>query len=137
MARKAKRPTDLELEILKALWEHGEGTVRAVWETLRTQREIVYTTELKTLQIMEGKGLVVRDTSQRAHVYRAREGRRATLGRLVDNLLVQAFDGSMAKLLVHAFERKGLTREEFEELRTLLELHGRGERDEGADGAGQ
>ena len=94
-------------------------------------------TALKMLQIMEQKGLVTRDKSQRAHVYQAKEGRRATLGRLVDNLLTQAFDGSMAQLLVYALPQKGLTREEFEEIRRLLEMYERSEEDARADGAGQ
>ena len=82
MRRKAKRPTDLELRVLKALWERGPSTVRQVWEALAGERPIGYTTALKMLQIMEEKGLVTRDKSQRAHVYQAKEGRRATLGRL-------------------------------------------------------
>jgi predicted transcriptional regulator len=137
MADKGKRPTDLELAILKALWEHGAGTVREVWEIVRRKRPIGYTTVLKMLQIMEEKGLVTRDKSQRAHIYRPREARRATLGRLVDNLLTQAFDGSMAQLLVSAFERQRMTRQELEELRALLEEYERSEQDERSDDAGR
>ena len=68
-----KRPTDAELGILQVLWERGPSTVRDVHETLsRGVEGTGYTTVLKLMQIMTEKGLVERDESQRAHVYRAR-----------------------------------------------------------------
>ena len=64
-------PTEAELEILQVLWEHGACTVRDVHEVLHRRDGTGYTTALKQLQIMFDKGLVERDESQRAHVYRA------------------------------------------------------------------
>ena len=70
MAKQAtQRPTDAELAILRVLWERGPSTVRQVHEILSEIRPTVYTTILKLMQIMDDKGLVRRDKSQRAHVY--------------------------------------------------------------------
>src|ERR1039458_858639 len=66
------RPTDAELEILRVLWDLGPSTVRDVHTTLERRREIGYTTVLKLMQIMAAKGLVERDETARAHVYKAR-----------------------------------------------------------------
>ncbi|MFN2632510.1 MAG: BlaI/MecI/CopY family transcriptional regulator, partial [Thermoanaerobaculia bacterium] len=44
------RPTDAELEILRALWDRGEATVREVQETVERRRSAGYTTVLKLLQ---------------------------------------------------------------------------------------
>ncbi|MGH9363526.1 MAG: BlaI/MecI/CopY family transcriptional regulator, partial [Thermoanaerobaculia bacterium] len=75
MARKgpkAPRPTNAELAILRVLWRRGPSTVREVHEELSRVREVAYTTILRFLQIMTGKGLVTRDERERTHVYRAR-----------------------------------------------------------------
>jgi len=117
----ARRPTDLELEILKALWRRGPSTVREVMQTLAQQRPVGYTTVLKMLQIMTEKGLVVRDERQRAHVYRPRESRGKVARRLAGDLLERAFDGSTRQLLLHALEYKKATPAELAEMRRLLD----------------
>ncbi|MHC4980481.1 MAG: BlaI/MecI/CopY family transcriptional regulator, partial [Planctomycetota bacterium] len=58
MSRRAhKRPTDAELEILRAIWGLGPCTVREVFAELNAKRETGYTTVLKLMQIMTDKGL--------------------------------------------------------------------------------
>jgi BlaI family transcriptional regulator, penicillinase repressor len=126
MPRPRGRPTDLELEILKALWEHGPATVRTVLETIAPHRRVGYTTVLKMLQIMEEKELVRCDRSERAHLYQARESRGATLRTLAGDLLERAFDGSMQQLVLHALDRRHTSAAEVAELRSLLdEIEGR------------
>ena len=64
-------PTKAELDILQVLWDRGASTVRDVHEALYGSDGAGYTTALKLMQIMHAKGLVERDDSQRAHIYRA------------------------------------------------------------------
>jgi predicted transcriptional regulator len=54
-------PTPAELEILDILWDLKKGTVRDVYEVISSRKTTAYTTVLKTMQIMQAKGLVVRD----------------------------------------------------------------------------
>jgi predicted transcriptional regulator len=126
---RAVRPTDLELKILKVLWERGPSTVREVQEQLGPRRRAGYTTVLKMLQIMAEKGLVLRDESGRAHIYRSRESRRAVLGRLAKDLLERAFDGSAQQLMLHALDRRTADPEEVAELRRLLDELARAKND--------
>jgi BlaI family transcriptional regulator, penicillinase repressor len=122
MARpKSERPTDLELEILKALWERGPSTVREIREALTATRPMLYTTVLKMLQIMTEKGLVVRDERERAHVYHPKESRKAVAGKLTRDLLSRVFDGSTSQLVLHALEHKRAKPEELAEIRRLIE----------------
>jgi len=65
------KPTDAELEILTVLWSRGPCTVRDVHQVIAGRKPTQYTTVLKLLQIMAGKGLVRRDETDRAHVYAA------------------------------------------------------------------
>jgi len=115
------RPTDAELEILTVLWSRGPSTVRAVHDVIGERRTAQYTTILKLLQIMDEKGLVKRDESQRAHVYRAAQSREATQTQLAGDLLRRAFDGSAKSLLVGALSARKPSKGEIAELKQLLQ----------------
>ena len=115
------RPTDAELEILRVLWEHGPATVRQVYEAISRTRETGYTTVLKLLQIMTDKKLVLRDESERSHVYRARYEQEQTQRQLVDDLLTRAFGGSTEKLVLQALSTRRASKAELAEIRRLLD----------------
>ena len=72
MTAKASRPTNLELTILRVLWDHGPLSVRDAQKILDAVKPTGYTTVLKMLQIMTDKGLVDRDESVRPQLYRPR-----------------------------------------------------------------
>lgn len=117
----SSRPTDAELEILNVLWDLGPSTVRDVQERLDEARPTGYTTVLKLLQIMHGKGLVERDESRRAHVYRAADSREVTQRHLVRDLLQRGFGGSAETLVLRALEARGSSPAELERIRDLLD----------------
>ena len=116
-----RKPTDAELGILRVLWTRGPSTVREVAEALG--RDESYTTVLKLLQIMADKGLVNRDESARSHVYAAAHSEDKTQKQLVADLLARAFDGSAAKLVLHALDTGKASREELAEIRRLIDRH--------------
>lgn len=118
---KLPRPTDSELSILRVLWERGPSTVRDVYDVLNQRGDFGgYTNALKLMQIMTEKGLVVRDESNRAHVYRARATEQKTQRQLVADLVDRAFGGSPAKLAMQALSSQRTSPEELAELRKLL-----------------
>jgi BlaI family penicillinase repressor len=115
------RPTDAELAILRVLWKLGPSTVRQVQEALAEERETGYTTALKLLQIMTGKGLVKRDDAERTHVYEARLPQEQTQQQLVSHLLDRAFGGSAKQLVMQALAAKKASAKEMTQIRQLLE----------------
>ena len=117
----AKSPTDAELTILNVLWRIGPATVRQVHENLPDAVRRGYTTTLKLMQIMAGKGVAERDESSRSHVYSAAAGEREMKDRLVGDLVDRAFEGSAAKLAMRALAHKPTSREELDEVRKLLD----------------
>lgn len=114
------RPTDGELELLQILWERGQATVREIFEAVNAVRPVVYTGVLKQLQIMTEKGLVERDASERAHVYRAAVARDETQRRFVRELSERFFAGSASQLALRALEMEAASEEELDEIRRLL-----------------
>src|SRR5215213_3471248 len=118
--KKSNQPTTAELEILDLLWERGQATVREIHEIIGERKPTLYTTVLKTMQIMHEKGLVERDDSSKAHVYRARQSQDETQKNLVSDLLEKAFRGSALRLVQHVLETKPASREELTEIRKLI-----------------
>jgi predicted transcriptional regulator len=118
---KSPNPSPLELEILQVLWSQGPSTVRAVTDELGKTRGASYHTCLKMLQIMAQKGLVLRDESERAHVYEAAVSAKATEKRMLGDVLERCFEGSTQRLLVRALEHKEFSDEELEEIRRIVD----------------
>jgi predicted transcriptional regulator len=121
-------PTKAELDILHVLWERGASTVRDVHAALYGDDGAGYTTALKLMQIMHGKGLVERDDSQRAHIYRAAISKQRTQKRYIADIVDRLFNGSPSQLVLHALgSQPGASREELKEIRALLKKIDTGE----------
>ena len=115
------QPTPAELEILDILWELKKSTVREVFEEIGKRKPTTYTTVLKTMQIMQEKGLVVRDETEKAHVYRPKHSQRQTQTTLVGSLLEKAFRGSALSLVQHVLETKPATGDELAAIRRMID----------------
>ena len=113
-------PTDAELAILRVLWQHGPSTVREVHDILSPGRSVVYTTTLKTLQVMTERGLTLREDHRGQHLYRPRDAREVTQRHLVRDLLDRAFGGSSLTLIVAALTSRRASPDELQEIRRLL-----------------
>ena len=120
MRHPLNRPTDVELSILRALWDLGPATVRQVHEVLTAERDLAYTAVLKMMQTMVDKGLLQRDETGRSHIYRPSQAREHTLKHLVDDLLERAFGGSALDLLAMALASRKLDAREREEITQML-----------------
>ena len=115
------KPTNAELAILNVLWDRGASTVREVFDVLSQDQEMGYTTVLKFMQIMHGKGLVKRDSSSKAHIYEAVITEGEAEQEIVKDLLDGPFKGSAKRLVLSALSMKTSTPEELAEIRKLLD----------------
>ena len=123
MTRKPPRPpkpTSGELDLLRVIWRLGPATVKdvhAAW--MRERPELTYATVLRLMQVMHGKGLLLRDESQRSHVYAAAHAQNALQTNLLRELIQKAFAGS-GKDLVLAALSEHVSDKEREEIRSFL-----------------
>jgi len=122
------KPTPAELEILSVLWRFGEGTVRQVQSELEKAHPTGYTTVLKLMQIMAEKGLVVRDESERAHVYRPAVPKEATQRQLVGEMIERVFQGSAAQMVLQALSHKHASKKDVADIRRMLDDYEGGKR---------
>ena len=114
------KPTEVELELLRALWEKGSASVRELHEVVSRQRPLGYTSVLKTLQIMTEKGLVERTEAGKAHIYHAAASQEETQNQLLRDLSERLFSGSAAQLAMHALSMQPASEEELEQIRKII-----------------
>ena len=113
------KPTEAELSLLNILWQMGPATVRQIHEAVSTTHKTGYTTVLKILQIMHEKSLVIRDETNRAHVYTAANSETFTQSSLIKDLISKAFGGSTSKLVMRAIDESTCA-EDINDIRQLL-----------------
>lgn len=115
-------PSDAELLLLQALWEHPDATVQTVHEWVEAAgKQVGYTTTLKQLQRLLGKGLVSRRKEGKLHLYRAVPDREATEAALIERMTKTAFSGSAVRLALKALGTADPTRDEMAELERWIE----------------
>ena len=123
MANEFVKPTEAELEILHILWANGAQSVRFVNDKLNEQRDpsVGYTTTLKTMQVMNEKGLVARDDSARSHIYAPALPQVETQRNLVNHFVESAFKGSAMQLVMQALGNHDASDNELAEIKALIE----------------
>ncbi|RZS94701.1 BlaI/MecI/CopY family transcriptional regulator [Cecembia calidifontis] len=115
------KPTESELEILSLLWQMKKATVREIHEKLAESKDTGYTTTLKIMQIMHGKGMLGRDEQNRTHVYYTLIEEKATQQNLVSNFMATAFGGSAKNLVLQALGQSNPSKDELDEIRAFLD----------------
>jgi BlaI family transcriptional regulator, penicillinase repressor len=121
MPRKpSSQPTEVEMDILRALWERGPSTVREIHAALEHRRPVGLTTTLKMVQVMFEKGLLVRDESQRPQVYRPAQAQEKTQLQMLDDMIQRVFGGSAAKLVLRAASAKRISSKELDQIKRMI-----------------
>ena len=114
------KPTESELEILQVLWENGPSSVRFVNDILNKIRKVGYTTTLKLMQIMVEKGLALRNTDDRTHIYQVAINQSDTQSFLLKEFMQNTFKGSAKQLVMQALGNHNATPAELGEIKALI-----------------
>ncbi len=117
-----ERLGDLQLQILRALWQLGEATVAQVQTHLEAEqsRKLAYTTVATMLRKMEARGLVRHRSQGRRFVYRATVSDEQVSQRLTTYLLDRLFEGSLTQMVNHLLEHRQVDPQELERLEQLI-----------------
>lgn len=109
---------DAELQVLKALWQHGPATVRELLDRLDT--DAAYTTVQTLVSRLVDKGHVRVDRRGTAHVFSARTAREDLAERRVDEVADSLLDGATAPLVLRLVEKGRFTAADLASFRKLL-----------------
>src|SRR5438874_10798644 len=111
--------TNLELQVLEALWTRGKASIREIQEAFPEPRP-AYTTIQTTVYRLEGKDAVrrVRKISN-AHIFEPVVARELTRSRMLDEIL--SFFGGRAQPMMAQFAEAGkLTLDDVHELERII-----------------
>jgi BlaI family transcriptional regulator, penicillinase repressor len=109
-------PSERELEILKVLWELGEGSVREVHERLHPGGDAHFNTVQTLLRIMEDKGFVGHRAEGRTFIYFPKHSREKVTRRFLDKV----FDGAIDQLVLSLLQAEDASPEELKQLERLI-----------------
>lgn len=122
MVKKSPPPLSAgQLEVMDVVWDRGEVAVSEVWETVSARRPVARNTVLTILARLEEKGWVKHRTVGRTFFYFAARPRNATMGQMVRQLVDTAFGGSAEGLVMALLEEHGVTKEEADRIRAVLD----------------
>jgi predicted transcriptional regulator len=84
---------DLETVIMHLVWDHGSPvTVRELFDELRQERAIAYTTVMSTMDNLHRKGWLARVKEGKAYLYTATASREEYSARLMREALADGGD---------------------------------------------
>ena len=113
--------TEAEMEILKALWKGGAGTVREVAEALPKKKARAYTTIQTLLKRLEDKGAVAVEKGSVPHVYRAKVTRQGLMKSRLMSIAEELCDGAAGPLLMALVDNKKFSEKELASFKNLIE----------------
>ena len=118
--QKIHRLGDLQLRIMKVLWDREEATVSQVVEALPNASDLAYTTFATVLRKMEGRGLVAHRVEGRSFIYRAKVAEVAVSQSMADHLVDRLFEGSLTQAVSHLLSTREVSHEELVKLERLI-----------------
>jgi len=123
MTSDATQLTDLQLAILKVLWNRGSATAAEITEALKSERGLAQQTIATVLTRLERRGIVKHETRQRQYIYVATvsepEVRRSMLAELTDRV----FEGDVAALVTQLLSAREISPGDLARVKQLIAAH--------------
>lgn len=113
--------TELQLAVMRVLWDRRESPVADVHEVLHRERGLALTTIATLLTRLEKAGLVARRSHGRHFVYRPLVSEEAVRRSMVSGLAERLFHGDVAALVSHLLRDGEIAPDDLARVRRLLE----------------
>ena len=112
--------TDLENDVMKAVWDGGTSTVEAVHRIVSRKRNLKETSVRTLLRRLERKGYLKHASDGRAYVYEAVEPARSLAARAVRQIIDRFCQGSVEELVSGMVEAKVLNKRDIDQLEKFV-----------------
>jgi len=119
---KIEKPlTEVELELMTAIWDIGECTVKEVQTILQEKRELAYTSVATMMKILEQKGILSSAKGDRAHTYVPLVSRAEYESASLKHLAENVFQGDSSTMVMRLLSETKLSQEELQNIQKLLD----------------
>ena len=115
--------TELQITIMRVLWDRGQATVAEICEALKADRSLALTTVATMLSRLEKRGVVVHETRQRQFVYRATVTEHEVRRSMIEELTERLFDGDVTAVMSHLLSAREVSAGDLQRIRQLIEAH--------------
>jgi predicted transcriptional regulator len=113
--------TELQLAIMRVVWDNGEATVQDIWEALHKDRGLAQTTIATMLSRLERRGVVTRRAQARQYHYKAAVTEQEVQHSMVAELTERLFDGDITALVQHLLSEKDVSPGDIAKIRAMLQ----------------
>src|ERR1700730_13741826 len=112
--------TELENEVMQAVWNGGTCSVDAVHQIVSRKHSLKETTTRTLMRRLEHKGYLKHESDGRAYIYRAAEPARSLAARAVRQIIDRFCQGSLEELVSGMVEAKVLNKADLDGLEKLV-----------------
>ena len=112
--------SDLQLLVMKVLWEHGKLSVSDAHRLLNEKKEMALTTVATLLKRMNEKEIVAFEKQGRQHLYYALISEQEIKTSMLSNILANLFDGSPSELVHHLVAQDEVDPLDLDKIKQLL-----------------
>lgn len=111
---------NLQLKIMRVLWERGEATARQITDSVSKIEPVAHSTIQTLLRKLEVKKAVAYEERDRTFVFRPLVSESEVTQTATNDLLSRVFHGSLSGLVAHVLENEDISDEEMAKLRQLI-----------------
>jgi predicted transcriptional regulator len=115
--------TDLQVAIMRVLWDRREATVSDIHEALLPDRGLAPTTVATLLSRLEKRGIVKHRSASRQYVYYPTVSEGEVRRSMVSDLAERLFDGDVAELVSHLLSEREMSAGDLEKVKELIASH--------------
>jgi len=116
-----KQPlTELQIAILRLLWDQDELTVAQIWEQLYAERKLAQTTIATIVARLQRRRILARRTKDKQFVYRALVTEADVQHSMVSELTERLFAGDVTALVSHLLSDRDMTPGDLARVRKMI-----------------
>ena len=121
MAKKGSNLGELELVVMKTIWEHQPCTVKQIAKILGKRRGCAKTTVLTVMQRLHAKHFLKRRKVGGLYQYSPTEERGTVISKLIGQFLDKVLDGSPTPFVAYLLETEDLSPKQIAALRKIAQ----------------
>jgi len=115
--------TELQLAVMRVLWDRHRATVAEIADVLRPARGLAQTTVATVLTRMAKRGIVGHETEARQFVYYPKVSESQVQRSMVGELTERLFGGDATALVSHLITGTQFSRGDLSKVKAMIEEH--------------
>lgn len=113
--------SDLQLAIIRVLWDKGEASAAEVQLAMKRSRPLAITTVSTLLARLEKKGIVTHRSAGRTFVYRARVSELDMRRKAISGVIRNLFRGNPSEVVGQILSERDVSEEDLERMRRMIQ----------------